>query len=257
MVRAWVEHFLDLVHLGVKNYLNMSKLLLICRSCGNTTRVFEVKRVHNLGTVRYCRASAPSRRGAMICAERGSSTSQNSKRVLFVCLGNICRSPSAEAVFRSVVEKSGLESQFHIDSCGTGGGSSNWYLENGFSYHEGDPADARMTAAASVRGIRLTSQSRPLKPEDLVEFDYIIGMDESNIAAIQRAAVHWKQSGLLSSDIDYEAKLGLMTRYLSPNGKFHGRYDEVPDPYYGGSKGFELVLDLLEDACNGLLSECI
>lgn len=97
---------------------------------------------------------------AMSANAAGNSST---KRVLFVCLGNICRSPSAEAVFTSVVDKAGLSDQFEIDSCGTGGGMKKWYTEGGRSYHTGDPADGRMTEAAAERGIKLTSLSRPLK----------------------------------------------------------------------------------------------
>jgi len=177
--------------------------------------------------------------------------------VLFVCLGNICRSPTAEAVFQSVIDKQGISSNFIVDSCGTGGGSNNWYKSGGFSFHQGDPSDSRMTHAASNRGIKLTSASRPLQPSDLISFDYIIGMDASNIRAIRAAAEHWKTNGdgNVPSDYQYQAKLSTMTDYLQSNGKFLGRYKEVPDPYYGGAQGFEIVLDLLEDACVGLLGK--
>lgn len=96
--------------------------------------------------------------------------------------------------------------QFDIDSCGTGGGSPDWYMEGGFSYHEGDESDPRMTRAAVGRGVRLTSRSRPLKPSDLSEFDYILGMDASNIAAIKRAAKYWAGKHALPEN--YEAKVG-------------------------------------------------
>jgi protein-tyrosine phosphatase len=188
-------------------------------------------------------------------AMASSAPSDGKTRVLFVCLGNICRSPTAEAVFRAATEQADRSAEFFIDSCGTGGGSSNWYLEGGFSYHEGDPSDSRMTAAASRRSVHLTSRSRPLTPADVETFDYIIGMDDSNLAAIRRAVAHWQQEGRLA-DGSYESKLKLMTTYLDKNGRFAKSYNEVPDPYYGGSKGFELVLDLLEDACQGLLQEC-
>ncbi|KAL4853458.1 putative low molecular weight protein-tyrosine-phosphatase [Chlorella vulgaris] len=175
-------------------------------------------------------------------------------RVLFVCLGNICRSPSAEAVFKDVVARAGVADQFVIDSCGTGGGSSN-------CYHEGDPADGRMTATARGRDITLTSRSRPLTPSDLAEFDCIVGMDAANLAAIKRAAEHWRtdaaQAGAAGSTsaapvpADYASKLCLMTDFLTSD-RFR-QYREVPDPYYGGQQGFDLVLDLLDDACQGLL----
>ncbi|GAB4820498.1 hypothetical protein N2152v2_007544 [Parachlorella kessleri] len=153
-------------------------------------------------------------------------------KVLFVCLGNICRSPTAEAVFRKVVEDASLVDQFEIDSCGTGGGSPDW-----------------MTRAAIGRGVKLTSRSRPLRPADLVECDYILGMDASNLAAIRRAAEYWKSKHAVPAD--YDTKVSLMSDYLRDE-RF-AKYGQVPDPYYGGSKGFELVLDLLDDACSGLL----
>ena len=110
-----------------------------------------------------------------------------------------------------------------------------------------------MTKVASNRGVRLTSLSRPLTPQDLDSFDVILGMDAANLAAIRRAAQHWQKEGKLSAAAvtAWEKKVGLMTSYLRDE-KF-ARYNEVPDPYYGGEQGFELVLDLLEDACEGLL----
>ncbi|PRW18373.1 low molecular weight phosphotyrosine phosphatase [Chlorella sorokiniana] len=110
-----------------------------------------------------------------------------------------------------------------------------------------------MTATARKRGVNLTSRSRPLRPQDLTEFDYIIGMDDSNLAAIRRAAEYWRQNGEGGAvPADYASKLSLMTDYLR-DAKFSRKYSEVPDPYYGGASGFELVLDLLDDACEGLL----
>ena len=140
---------------------------------------------------------------AVTRAQAGGSSTK--KAVLFVCLGNICRSPTAEAVFRSVVEGAGAAADFDIDSCGTGGGSSNWYQAGGFSYHEGDPADGRMTQAAKVRGHDLTSRSRPLVPADFQRFDAIVAMDSNNVAAIKRAAEHWKASHAVPAD--YAAKV--------------------------------------------------
>ena len=150
------------------------------------------------------------------------------KQVLFVCLGNICRSPSAEAVFNAVIRKNGLEHAVSCDSAGTA------------AYHEGAPADYRMRQFAQKRGYLLTSISRPVNPDlDFDRFNYIIGMDRMNIRDLKAMA---------RNDNDRK-KISLMTDYCT-----EGKYDSVPDPYYGGAAGFELVLDILEDACNGLIS---
>ncbi|WP_300285554.1 low molecular weight protein-tyrosine-phosphatase [uncultured Alistipes sp.] len=147
-------------------------------------------------------------------------------RVLFVCLGNICRSPSAEAVFRGAVERVGLEDCIEIDSAGISG------------YHAGESADDRMSRHAARRGYRLTSISRPVTTQDFDRFDLIVGMDDSNIRDLTRKA----------SREEGRAEIRRMTDFCT-------QYDdtEVPDPYYGGAAGFERVLDLLEDACRGLL----
>ena len=164
--------------------------------------------------------------------------------VIFVCLGNICRSPTAEAVFATRVEMAGLEDAFDVDSCGTGGGSSNWYKPGGFSYHEGEQGDPRMRAAASERGIAITSVSRPLREEDFARFQYIVGMDESNLGAIKLAAAEWQ----VPPPEEGGYKVVSMADYCT-------KHDvaKVPDPYYAG--GFDKVIDLLEDACEGLLGE--
>ncbi len=147
-------------------------------------------------------------------------------RVLFVCLGNICRSPSAEAVFNGLIQKKGEEQLFEIDSAGTSG------------YHRGEPADARMQTHAIKRGYNLTSISRPFNPEtDWDYFDFIVAMDDNNMRELRRMA---RNKGDLK-------KLHMMTDFSH---RFN--YDHVPDPYYGGAQGFELVLDLLEDAGEGL-----
>ncbi len=151
------------------------------------------------------------------------------KRVLFVCLGNICRSPSAEAVFNGFIEKHGIEELIECDSAGTAG------------YHEGEPADLRMQSHAMRRGYRLTSISRKFRPEvDFDRFDFIVGMDDYNVDDLQN----------LASSNEELNKIYKMTDFCS-----NGGHDSVPDPYYGGSSGFELVLDILEDACEGLLHE--
>ncbi|CAL9048747.1 uncharacterized protein LOC135608086 [Musa acuminata AAA Group] len=154
--------------------------------------------------------------------------------VLFVCLGNICRSPAAEAVFTDSVRKRGAESKFKIDSAGTIG------------YHEGDPADSRMRSAAKRRGIEVTSISRPLRPSDFREFDLILAMDMQNREDIMSAYERWRFKEPLPEDAP--KKIKLMCSYCKKHSEA-----EVPDPYYGGPQGFEKVLDLLEDACGSLL----
>ncbi len=151
------------------------------------------------------------------------------KQVLFVCLGNICRSPSAEAVFNAYIKKYGLEKQISCDSAGTA------------AYHEGEQADYRMKQFASKRGYNLTSISRPVRPEvDFDRFDYIIGMDQQNVKNLKAMA---------RGDKD-RSKVLLMTDFC-----VEGSHNSVPDPYYGGASGFELVLDILEDTCEGLIKQ--
>jgi len=150
----------------------------------------------------------------------------NKTKILFVCLGNICRSPSAEAVFKKIVKDKGLDKQFTIDSAGT------------HAYHAGEGADARMMSHAAKRGLQLTSISRPFRPQsDFDEFDLIVAMDKDNLLNLRQFARN-------KNDLK---KLYLMTDFSE---KYH--YDHIPDPYYGGAAGFELVLDLLEDAGEGL-----
>jgi protein-tyrosine phosphatase len=150
-------------------------------------------------------------------------------KVLFVCSGNICRSPSAEAVFKKLVEQKGLKDQFEIDSAGTG------------SWHVGESADRRMQMHAKKRGYILDSISRRIDPPtDFDYFDIIIGMDDYNIRDL-KDRVHNK------NDLSKIYKMTDFARVFN--------YDEIPDPWYGGEEGFELVLDLLEDSCNGLLEK--
>ncbi len=148
------------------------------------------------------------------------------KKILFVCLGNICRSPSAEAVFKKIVKDKGYDKQFEIDSAGT------------HAYHAGELADARMRKHAENRNINLTSISRAFNPRtDFDEFDMIVAMDKDNLLNLRQVARN-------REDLK---KLNLMTDFSQSF-----TYDHIPDPYYGGSAGFELVLDLLEDAGEGL-----
>ena len=150
-------------------------------------------------------------------------------RLLFVCLGNICRSPAAEGVLLHLLAQRGLSAQVQVDSAGTGG------------WHVGRPADRRMRAAAERRGIQLPSRARQLQPEDLLRFDRILTMDDDNLQAVQTMARPWGD----------RPGLALIEPMTSHCRRFAAR--EVPDPYYGGEEGFERVLDLLEDACEGLL----
>ncbi len=150
-------------------------------------------------------------------------------RVLFVCLGNICRSPAAEGVFLHLLAQADASDRFVVDSAGTGG------------WHVGKAADRRMREAASRRGIALTSRARQLELADLRLFDHILTMDASNLAHVQALAKEGHGGG-------QQARIEPLVGYCS-------RFDahEVPDPYFGGEEGFEHVLDLLEDACAGLL----
>jgi protein-tyrosine phosphatase len=152
---------------------------------------------------------------------------------LFVCLGNICRSPTGEAVMRHLVYAAGLEGQIHVDSAGTGG------------WHVGEPPDERSARAAAARGIRMEGTARQVRvPEDFDEFDLLLAADRSNVRALL---------GLAPSDED-----GQKVRFLREfDPACDGSDIEVPDPYYGGARGFDDVLDLVEAACQGLLDYCI
>lgn len=157
---------------------------------------------------------------------------QKKVSVLFVCMGNICRSPAAEGVFRHYVEQRGAMEDFYIDSAGT------------IDYHSGKPADPRMRAAASGRGYTLTSTSRQVIPEDLDEFDLIVAMDRDNLWYLEEFAG------------GPQARIRLLGSFLPEYRGEPGQALGVPDPYYGGAQGFEDVLDMLERACPGIHSAC-
>lgn len=148
-------------------------------------------------------------------------------KVLFVCLGNICRSPTAEGVFRHKVREAGLEDRIEIDSAGTG------------DWHVGKAPDARTRAAALRRGYDLSSlRARQVSVADFSRYDLILAMDHANLRDLKRL-----RAGTGTAELD------LFLR------RFDLEIDEVPDPYYGGDDGFEQVLDLVEQACDGLLME--
>jgi protein-tyrosine phosphatase len=150
-------------------------------------------------------------------------------RLLFVCLGNICRSPTAEGVMRHLVREAGLEDQITIDSAGTG------------DWHIGSAPDARATAAARRRGIALDGAARQVTPEDFDRADLVVAMDASNRRDLER----------LAPDDAARAKV-VALREFDPVAVREGDLD-VPDPYYGGDCGFEHVLDVVDRACRGLL----
>ena len=149
------------------------------------------------------------------------------KKVLFICLGNICRSPTAEGIFKNLVEKEELSSKIQCDSAGTS------------AYHEGSSADLRSTQHALERGYTLCGKSRLFQnPDDFINFDMLITMDNKNYETVVS----------LDKEGKYKNKIFKATSFC----KIHN-LKEVPDPYTKGSSGFELVLDILEDSCKELL----
>jgi protein-tyrosine phosphatase len=151
-------------------------------------------------------------------------------RLLFVCMGNICRSPLAESVFRHLARERGVEDRFEVDSAGTSG------------YHVGAPPDRRSAATALARGVQVAGRSRQLAAPDLRRFDYVVAMDADNLAQIE--ALHAAAGGTARvhrlREWDPEAS-GL----------------DVPDPYYGGARGFEDVHDMVERSCAALLDHLL
>lgn len=150
------------------------------------------------------------------------------KKILFVCMGNICRSPAAEGVMKDLVAKANLQGQIYCDSAGTLG------------FHQGSAPDFRMVAHAKKRGIDLSHSSRQFVVSDFEIFDLILVMDEDNFADVST----------LDTQKKYISKIYYLTDFCKEM-----KANEVPDPYYGGTSGFELVLDLVTDACHGLLDK--
>ena len=150
-------------------------------------------------------------------------------RILMVCMGNICRSPTAEGVMRALVRDAGLDGEIEIDSAGTGG------------WHAGDPPDRRATQAARNRGVTLEGAARQVTVRDFADYDLLLAMDRENLRELRT----------FSSDGDLAGKARLLREFDPASA---GAPDlDVPDPYYGGPDGFETVLDQVEAACRGLL----
>ncbi|MFV0339380.1 MAG: low molecular weight protein-tyrosine-phosphatase [Parachlamydiaceae bacterium] len=150
------------------------------------------------------------------------------KKVLFVCLGNICRSPAAEAVLKMMAEKRGLQGQLFVTSCGIG------------DWHVGKPADIRMRKAATGRGIPINTKAKIFVPNYLEEFNYIFAADQDILEYLHRMARNPEE----------KSKIHLMTAFSH---NYPG--EPIPDPYYQGEAGFDYVMDLLEDSCSGFLDQ--
>jgi protein-tyrosine phosphatase len=158
----------------------------------------------------------------------GDGGREPATRLLFVCLGNICRSPTAEGVMRMLVERDGLAERIELESAGTG------------AWHVGNPPDARAAAAARARGVTLEGRARQVRLEDFEDFDLLLAMDRENLEELRRLAAGDEQ----------RTKVRLL-REFDPAGE-DGDLD-VPDPYYGAAGGFDEVFELVQAACEGLL----
>ena len=151
-------------------------------------------------------------------------------KVLFVCLGNICRSPAAHGIFEHIVKENGMEDRIEVDSAGT------------YSGHRGELPDRRMRNAALYRGYALTHRSRPVSSLDFLEFDLVVAMDDNNYEDLMH----------LAPSVEDSRKIVKMASYFSTH-----NISYVPDPYYMGAEGFSLVLDLLEDGCRNLYESVV
>ena len=156
------------------------------------------------------------------------NNSDNKYKVLFVCLGNICRSPAAHGIFEHIVKENGMQDNIEIDSAGTYGG------------HRGELPDRRMRTAAMYRGYALTHKSRPVSSLDFIDFDLIVAMDDQNYEDLMH----------LAPSVEATYKIKRMASYLTTHSISY-----IPDPYYMGTEGFSLVLDLLEEGCKNLFDE--
>ena len=151
-------------------------------------------------------------------------------KVLFVCLGNICRSPAAQGIFEHIVRENGMEDRIEADSAGTYGG------------HRGELPDRRMRNAALYRGYALTHRSRPVSSLDFLEYDIVVAMDDQNYEDLMH----------LAPSVEATHKIVRMASYLTSH-----KISYIPDPYYMGTEGFTLVLDLLEESCMNLYESII
>ena len=152
-------------------------------------------------------------------------------KILFVCLGNICRSPAAQGVMQRLIDERGLSERFELDSAGTYGG------------HAGELPDRRMRVHAQQRGYTLTHRSRRVTGSDFEDFDLIVAMDASNRRNLE----------VMAATVEESRKIVMMGDFI----RYYEHYDHIPDPYYEGAEGFELVLNLLEDACENLLNQIL
>jgi len=155
-------------------------------------------------------------------------TKESPFKIVFVCLGNICRSPTAEGIFQHLVNERELDPYFYVDSAGTS------------AYHIGEPANSKSQKLANEHGVELRSRARQFEKNDLEEFDLIVAMDRENLANIKS----------LDGSKDYEEKIVLL-RDFDPN----PGDGEVPDPYFGGMDGFKNVFDIVKRSCKALLDE--
>lgn len=150
-------------------------------------------------------------------------------KLLFVCMGNICRSPAAENVMGHLIRAQELEARFQVDSAGT------------IDFHSGSAPDPRMVSAAKTRGVEMTGKARMVQVKDLHRFDLILAMDRSNLMFLEDLAKKYPPE---------RAEIKMFCDFLTEH-----PHEEVPDPYYGGQGGFDLVLDLLEDGCREILKQ--
>ena len=164
----------------------------------------------------------------MLKWERKKNKDEMKKKILFICLGNICRSPAAEGVMRELVHHAGRDDEFEIDSAGIGG------------WHVGQLPDNRMRNHGAQRGYKFDSRARQFSKNYFSHFDYILVMDHDNFRAV---------SAMAPTPAD-QIKVRMLTDYL----QHHPNASMVPDPYYGGPEDFDYALDLIEDACQGLLN---